>query len=355
MTQELRVLRSNLRQAEVVDMPSAPLEDGQIRLAIREYALTANNVTYAVAGDLIGYWQYYPADQGWGRVPVWGLADIVESRCPDLAVGERIYGFYPMATDVVLTPGSVRPGRFVDISTHRQALPPLYNSYQRTAGEPQALQALGELRCLLMPLLVTSWLLADYLESADCFGATRILIGSASSKTALGLANLLYRSGAKEVVGLTSAVQLPRLRPLHWHHQLIPYDALDTLEPGVPTVLVDMSGSGTLVDALAAQLGPALRRVVRVGITHWDAQPGTARVAGLDTFFFAPEHIARREAEWGSGSVMPRAATACAEIAAAMRDFLVVQRLQGLAAGRSAWLDLLDNAVPAHHGLMVEP
>src|SRR3712207_7802692 len=44
------------------------------------FGLTANNVTYAVMGDAIGYWSLFPASEdGWGRVPVWGYGDVVAS------------------------------------------------------------------------------------------------------------------------------------------------------------------------------------------------------------------------------------------------------------------------------------
>jgi len=46
------------------------------------FSLTANNVTYGAAGDFLQYWRFYPTgEEGWGRVPVSGLATAVESRC----------------------------------------------------------------------------------------------------------------------------------------------------------------------------------------------------------------------------------------------------------------------------------
>ena len=47
------------------------------------------------------------------------------------------------------------------------------------------------LRALLQPLLATSYLLFDWLMDNDCFGAEQIIIGSASSKTGLGLCKYL--------------------------------------------------------------------------------------------------------------------------------------------------------------------
>ncbi|MBC7103757.1 MAG: DUF2855 family protein [Parvibaculum sp.] len=39
---------------------------------IEKFALSANNITYAVAGDMLNYWSFFPAEEGWGKIPVWG-------------------------------------------------------------------------------------------------------------------------------------------------------------------------------------------------------------------------------------------------------------------------------------------
>ena len=40
------------------------------------YALTANNITYGVAGETMKYWNFYPAAAGMGRIPVWGVGKV---------------------------------------------------------------------------------------------------------------------------------------------------------------------------------------------------------------------------------------------------------------------------------------
>ena len=69
---------------------NAPLDAGELRCRIDHFAFTANNITYAVFGDAMHYWQFFPAPAGWGCVPVWGFATVQESRCDGLAVGERL-------------------------------------------------------------------------------------------------------------------------------------------------------------------------------------------------------------------------------------------------------------------------
>jgi len=76
---ELWVERNNLRKTRIVHLEMSDLDEGCVRVAIDMFAVTANNVSYANAGDSIGYWNFYPAEDGWGRVPVWGFGDVVQS------------------------------------------------------------------------------------------------------------------------------------------------------------------------------------------------------------------------------------------------------------------------------------
>ena len=57
-TLHFQVDRSNLRRTRFVSEEAGALAQGQVRLAIERFALTANNITYGVAGDMIGYWNF---------------------------------------------------------------------------------------------------------------------------------------------------------------------------------------------------------------------------------------------------------------------------------------------------------
>ena len=68
------------------------LADGEVRFAVEHFALTANNVTYAVHGEDFAYWRFFPAPDGHGIVPVWGFGRVIESRAAGMAEGERYFG-----------------------------------------------------------------------------------------------------------------------------------------------------------------------------------------------------------------------------------------------------------------------
>ena len=54
------VKRDDLRTTRWVDDDTSELADGEARLRVDLFALTANNVTYAVFGDAMRYWSFFP-------------------------------------------------------------------------------------------------------------------------------------------------------------------------------------------------------------------------------------------------------------------------------------------------------
>lgn len=206
---ERRQLATAALRTRNLPAPEA-LAEGQALLAVGEFALTANNVTYAALGDALRYWEFFPAGEGLGIVPVWGFAEVLASRCPGVEPGERFYGYYPMASHLLVAPAQVRGSGFVDASEHRRNLPSVYNQYLRCSSDPLYRASDEALQMLLRPLFTTSFLLDDFLAEHAFFGATDLLLSSASSKTAIGLAFLLQRNRAQRgqdyrIVGLTSA------------------------------------------------------------------------------------------------------------------------------------------------------
>jgi hypothetical protein len=135
------------------------------------------------------YWQFFPAaEAGWGVVPVWGFATVLQSLHPGVAVGERVWGYWPMADHAVLQPDRLAFTGFSDAAPHRSELHAVYNQYQRCGADPFYRADSEDLQALLRPLFMTSWLIDDFLADNAFFGAATMLLSSASSKTAYGSA-----------------------------------------------------------------------------------------------------------------------------------------------------------------------
>ena len=64
------VVRNDLQQSKVIEthLPDgAALPAEALLVKVTRFALTANNITYAVIGDDLKYWQLFPAPASYGR------------------------------------------------------------------------------------------------------------------------------------------------------------------------------------------------------------------------------------------------------------------------------------------------
>ena len=322
----------NITETGLDEVTPAPLAEGEARLALESFAVTANNVTYAASGFAIGYWKFFPTGiEDKGLVPVWGIARVTESRHPGLAVGTRLYGFYPTAEELVITPEVSSRGTVTDVAPHRVDLPAVYNSYV-PLGETTAEQ--DHLRALLQPLLATSYLLSDWLEDNGYFGARQIIIGSASSKTGLGLCKYLaeVEGRAFRIIGLTSARNRAFVEGLGACDEVLSYEEIGQIEK-VPSVYVDMAGNAQVKAALHGHLREEMQHSAAVGISHWDQFNPAIKLEGVKPeFFFAPAQIAKRRQEWGPGEIDRRIGAAFGRVAAAASSWLEVKVHQGMEA-----------------------
>lgn len=359
MTQstQLWINRNNYRETKVVEQTLPSLGDDQILVEIDKFGLTANNVTYAVSGDMIGYWGYYPTgEDGWGKVPVWGCGNVVASTHKDIPIGERLWGFLPMDSHTILAPSNITESRFVDASAHRAELPALYNGYSRTISEPAVLTQLENERCLMFPLFATSFILYDYLVDNDFFGASQVLIGSASSKTGFGLAKMLHDDADVDVkiVGITSQGNADFVESLNCCDQIVIYGNEDAVDAQQKTAYIDMSGDVRLKTVLHNRLQDNMVESCMVGASHWEDRGNAGKLPGAKpTLFFAPGQIAKRDETWGPGVAWNKAMLASAQVANSIKDDIEIQWFHGADELSKVWLELLDNKIPANHGLMV--
>jgi len=352
---ELWVDKSNFRNTRRVEAAPPELRDGDVRVAIDKFAVTSNNVGYAFSGEMIGYWRFFPTgEEPWGKVTVWGMAEVVESKSSEIEVGERLYGFFPMSSQVVLTPGRIKADYFMDVAPHRADLPALYNQYSRTSAEPAELRAIEDARCVFFPLFATGFVIADFLHDNEWFGAQQILIGSVSSKTGYGLAKFVKENGYNgQIIGLTSERNRSFVQTTGLCDQLVTYDNVDTLAD-VASVYVDMSGDGPLRARLHQHLGDNMVNSQIVGVTHWEAEPVNEPLPGSQpVFFFAPAQIDKRNADWGSGVLTEKAYAASAALAMQLQALLRMERYSGAEACASVWRDMLDNKISGQQGIMV--
>jgi uncharacterized protein DUF2855 len=248
------VSRHDLQDCKIIEtrLPDAKaLSDDALLIKIDRFAFTANNITYATLGDRLKYWQLFPAPESFGNIPVWGFGEVIASRHPFIDVGERLFGYFPMATHLVIEADSVSKRGLRDAAPHRQGVAPVYNAYARVSGDAAFAGREGDYQALLRPLFMLSFLVDDFLNENEFFDARSVLLSSASSKTVFGLAHLLHtQRTAIRVIGLTSAANADFVRSLGCYHEVVTYDRVTTLPQDVPVAFVDMAGNGELQASL---------------------------------------------------------------------------------------------------------
>ena len=352
MMQSLWVKKNDLAQSEWHDSDTPTLADGQILLAVEKYALTANNITYAVVGDGFGYWNFFPTgDSDWGIVPVWGFASVVASQNPDITVGERVYGYLPMASHLLVTPTNVQDGGFVDGAVHRQGLAIIYNQYHRLGQDESPLEAE---RAIFQPLFTTSFLIEHFMRSNDWFGAKALVMTSASSKTSLGLAMVVKNlSPAIRRIGLTSAGNKSFVEQSGLYDEVLTYDNLSEADAAKPTVSVDFAGNGQLLANIHARWADMLKFSSLVGATHVAERGGADDLQGpKPVLFFAPTAAESLMKEIGPAAFRAQVDEQFAAFVTGASAYLKVEHLEGRAALQSAYLAMLANDVAPSRGLM---
>lgn len=343
-----QVARDDLAKLRFVSAPLGELQPGDVLLKVDRFSFTANNVTYGELGVVLKYWQFFPAPEGWGIIPVWGFADVAESRHGAIKAGERLFGYLPMATHVMLKPDKIDEAIIVDGAPHRRELPSAYNIYQRV---PAADSHLEDMRALMLPLFGTSFLLDDFLAEQNFFGARVAVLTSASAKTAISLAHLLHRRGGIETIGLTSPGNRAFVTSLGCYHRVLTYDQIGELPSTQPALMVDFAGNGKVRVAIHEHFRDNLKYSCAIGMSHRDMHPpGKGLPGAKPVFFFAPEQRRKRSQEWGREGYVARFDAAMNAFIPFVTRWLKIDKSSGREAIERVYLDTLNNKVPPDRG-----
>jgi hypothetical protein len=357
---QVHVCKDALSDAALVELPLAPLAEGAVRLAIESFSVTANNVTYAVVGDGFRYWDFFPAPEGLGIVPMWGHARVIESNHPDIAVGERVYGYLPMASHLDVRPGKVSASNFSDMTDYRQPMSPVYNSYNRLDADPEHDPAREAERMIYGPLFKTGFMIDYFMRSENWFGAGQVLLTSASSKTAMGLASVARQNSPQiRRIGLTSRGNVAFVESTGLYDQVVAYDDLADL-PVVDTVSVDFAGNPALLAAIHGHFTDALKYSCLVGATHIEERgAGFGQSGGLagpkPELFFAPHHFVSFFKQHGAVEGGKMVAATWHGFLGAVEGTIDIVRLKGLEAARSTFVTMIGGTVDPAKGIVIEP
>ncbi len=292
--------------------------------------------------------------EGWGRIPVWGYADVVASEHADIDTGERLFGYWPMSRYALLTPAQVDASTVVEGAPQRQQLNPFYNRYMRCAADPAYQADQEDWHSVFRPLGITGFLLDAFLGEHDFWGAQTVMLSSASSKTATCLAHFLHARGDCEVLGLTSASNLEYVRNSGCYDRVLEYAEIESHPAETPTVFVDMAGDAEVLARVHEHFNTSLCKSITVGGTHWQAIAAPQALPGPEPeFFFAPSHIQDRIKDWGPGEFQQRFARAWSLLLPKVQAGIDLVHGEGMDALEDVYRAMLEGTAAADKGYII--
>lgn len=272
--------RATKRRCAGVDADEETLEDGEVLVHVAKVCLTANSITYAVAGALppLLYFKHFTdIDPSTGEFPAdarpvaWGAGVVVASRKTGVPVGLRIYGMFPLSPSVTLRPVDMAATQFLDGAAQRQDLIPSYRTY-RTAQDPFHNNASGtadeeDFNIAVRGLFVTGFAMAQHVlleQGRDC----ALLVSSASSRTAYSAAFEAKRSAPEmQVIGVTSEANVEFTRALGLYDVVCRYRDVGSL-PRQPVAFLDVAGSPKITQDVYNRFGEEVVYAAGVGLAH---------------------------------------------------------------------------------------
>jgi len=349
--------RHDIQTIRVVDAVPNPLAPGQVRMDIERFALTSNNITYAIAGEMLDYWGFFPTPAPWGRIPAIGLGSVVETANPDIEIGGRYFGFYPMADQLIVQAERRGDLGFRDIGSHRANHAATYTDFRNIGADASFDAGKSDEYLLLWGMFMTSFLIDDQLGDRDFEGASAVIITSASSKTSISLASCLAARDDVQAIGLTSNRNRAFVEGLGLYDRVVTYDDVAELDSSVCTGMVDMAGNALVRANVHNRYAGSLAFSISVGATHWDQRADTpSPLPGPSPeFFFAPGQRAKRVEDWGAAELDTRIDRAYRRLVDHSSIWLRVEYRQGSAGIEATYRELLNGSADPAAGFICIP
>jgi NADPH:quinone reductase-like Zn-dependent oxidoreductase len=241
---------------------SNTLAENEIRLRVDKLGLTANNKFYMDFGEQPSFHfnaAYPTGDETLVNIPAWGLATVIESNVPDVPVGQTYRGFLQLA-DTIQFP--VTPSENGGFNVVRDKVHVAYNSFVKVSSAlASANDTESDIALVTWPGFVTGYGLCQQLVRRQYYGASTVILTSASSKVSLAASYFLKQQGnvPVKIIGYTSASNKDFCIQTGLYDDVVTYD--DTLETNEKCVLIDVAGNGSLYH----RLQPKLIKVLAVG------------------------------------------------------------------------------------------
>lgn len=360
---DLCVKLNDFRQVELLPgfaIENTQLQDGEVMIAVDKVALTANSISYALAGKsgLMRFLDLFPAPKGLGRIPCWGYGDVLHSKNPEVKTGQRLYGFFPLSSHIIVKPSNVTRSQFTDGQECKKVVAPFYSEYQFTAQQPGYNTNFENITMLFQPLFGTSYLLENYLIDHDFYGAEQVIVTSASSKTAMGFGYLLKKNHREKCrsIGLTSAANVDFVKGLNCFDEVLCYDDVTKINQQASSVLFDVAGNREVQQKVHQHLGEGILYSGTVGKTHWDANepPVKSHVKGpAPVFWSGPDQLMKMRNASGADVLMQGMQGSMVDFLTSASGWIKMKTSTGEAEVQQCLLDFLNGQINANEGCIL--
>ncbi|MFK7975439.1 MAG: DUF2855 family protein [Halioglobus sp.] len=384
-------VRDDITQTQVLHDELPALEPDEIRLQVDRVGLSANNLFYAQMGDapFLKFFSVYPLlddeHKHLANLPAWGVATIIESANAAFAVGEQYRGFLHIA-DVVQMKAKRTDIGFRAYGALRDKLNPAYNDFKRIDNTPQSPllvaensssnnpNSVADFALVASPGAVSGFILSELLKNNAFYGATSVVLTSASSKLSLATAMELQESVARKDIQNITAYTSSKNRDFVASTKL--FSTVLTMDEPLPTtdqqqyVFIDVAGDADVFKKNKS----AIKKGLAVGGTHGDAEASTFTAFSPSGFlkmfidmmapdflkrwasralrpklemFFAPTVVQELVSAYGQAEFDRKADTALANFAttAINNDWVNVERAETEADIQAAYREVMSGAV----------
>lgn len=351
----LFIKKANISETKVGTSDITPCANGEVIFKIERFALTTNNITYAVTGFQLKYWDFFPAEDGWGIIPCWGFAKVIQSKNESVSEGEIVYGYFPMSEYLKIEAGNITGHSFTDISEHRVALAPIYNTYNRLGTEIKYPKEVQDYVPIIQPLFATSFLNYHFIKSEQFFETKNVILTSASSKTALGIAHMYHQNKAedkKKIIGLTSKRNIEFVEQSGFYDQVFSYDEVPQSLEDIPSILIDLAGNGKLLSAVYKALGEQMKFISKIGLTDWSAGSLDNNIP-VAKFFFAPTFAQAFFEEHGAKVANGMIVKSLFQFIETAKNWIEIESIDSYSKVEQLYLEMLGGKVNPSKGYIV--
>jgi hypothetical protein len=323
------VNKEKLDQTVFIEKNIPPLQESEVLFEVEKYYLSSSNITYAVTGNKLKYWDFFPQKDNYGAIPVWAYLRVIKSKNEKIKVGDLYFGLSPMGNHFKVEPGNYAPHGFSDVAQHRSKLLAPYNFYTKIFPEHYKSTEDKDYSLMTRITFPTSFLIKSFLERNLFFGAKQIIITSASSKTALGVAFLLKKYKDKwntKIIGITSNDNIAFVEASELYDEVISYSNIKVAVPKRDSVILDFNGNADLLSTLHEMLQASLKHISLIGATNWKANKSFKNIPNCISFA-AGEQYQKLVMELGIEKAMQLLMTEMNEFSTSIQNYVMLSYL----------------------------